>query len=53
MLKKLDIYLQGARRRGNRDDCVTYERKQDWARTCLEEPWKYAANPSESKEAAR
>ena len=53
MLKKLDIYLQGARRRGNRDDCVTYERKQDWARTCLEEPWKYADNQLESRESAR
>ena len=43
MLNKLGIYLQGARRRGNRDDCLTYERKQDWVRCCLKEPWKYAA----------
>ena len=52
MLKKLDIYLQGARRRGNQDDCLSYERKQDWARSCLEEPWKYADNQLESKGAA-
>ena len=49
MLKKLDIYLQGARRRGNRDDCLTYERKQDWVRCCLEEPWKYADKQLETK----
>ena len=41
---KLDIYLQGARRRGNRDTCSIYERKQDWVRSCIEEPWKYANN---------
>ena len=51
MLTKLDIYLQGARRRDHRDECLAYERKRDWARCCLEEPGKYADSRFDTEEA--
>ncbi|MED5228211.1 MAG: glycosyltransferase, partial [Pseudomonadota bacterium] len=51
MLTKLDVYLQGARRRDHRDECLAYERKRDWARCCLEEPEKYADSRFDTEEA--
>lgn len=52
MLAKLDFYLQGARRRNRRDECLAYERKRDWARCCLEKSGKYTARRLDTEEAA-
>ena len=50
MLTKLDVYLQGARRRNHRDECLVYERKRDWVCCCLEEPGKYADKRFDTEE---
>jgi len=52
MLTKLDVYLQGARRRDRRDEIQAYERKRNWARYCLEESGKYADSRFDAEEAA-
>ena len=52
MLRKLDVYLQGVKRRDHRDEIQAYERKRDWARYCLEESGKYADSRFDAEEAA-
>ena len=52
MLTKLDIYLQGAMRRNHHAESLVYERKRDWARSCLEEVGKYADSRLDTEEAA-
>ena len=52
MLIKLDVYLQGARRRNHHAESGTYERKRTWARCCLEETRKYTDSRLDTEEAA-
>jgi hypothetical protein len=52
MLIKLDVYLQGARRRNHHAESLAYERKRDWARCCLEEAGKYTDSRLDTEEAA-
>jgi len=51
MLIKLDVYLQGARRRNHDAESLAYERKRDWARCRLEETGKYTDSRLDTEEA--